>query len=418
MSQDHTVFQNAANQAPGEAKRASSPGDPPLKGIRIIDLTHVLAGPFATYQLALMGAEVIRIERPAGDDFVRGHGGTAGMREAGLGASFLSQNEGKHSLALDLKSDEGRAILHRLAEGADIFCENFRPGVADRLGAGHAELARLNPRLIHCSLSGFGPTGPLSGAPAYDHILQGISGMMAMTGTGQSGPMRVGFPIVDYVAGQAVVSALLTALLARGGRPDGRGEKVSVSMLDALLAFMGPYAIHHATTGALRGLEGNAAFSDSPFSGRFDTAEGQLVVTANTPAQAVRMAGALGRPELADSDDADAIAEALRAILAEDSADAWEARLTDAGVPAARVRTLAEMLAHPQMTHSRLMRRVAVPELGMEVDVPGLPFTHEGWDTGPLSPPPTLGRDSDRVLAELGWNAEAIADLRARGIVR
>ena len=384
---------------------------PPLAGIRILDLTHVLAGPFATYQLALMGAEVIRVERLGGDDFVRSHGGTQAMKDAGLGASFLSQNEGKQSMALDLKSDAGRQIFHRLVKTADIVTENFRPGVADRLGVGFEACVATNPDILYCSLSGYGDSGPLAGTPAYDHILQGISGMMAMTGTPESGPMRVGFPIVDYVAGQTMVAALLSALLGRE-RAETRGHHITISMLDAILGFMGPYAINHATTGALRGLEGNGAFSDSPFSGRFDTAEGQLVVTANTPAQAVRMAQALGQPDLAENADGNAVARALRRVLLGDSAEAWETRLGKVGVPAARVRSLAEILAHPQMQYSDLMRRVDVPELDTAVSVPGLAFAQSLWHVPPLASPPTMGRDTTQVLAGLGYSPDQIAALR------
>jgi crotonobetainyl-CoA:carnitine CoA-transferase CaiB-like acyl-CoA transferase len=388
---------------------------PPLSGLKIVDLTHVLAGPFATYQLALMGAEVTRIERLGGDDFVRSHGGTEEMRAAGLGASFLSQNAGKRSIALDLKSEAGREVFFRLVEDADVLCENFRPGVTERLGIGYDTVSGINRSLLYCSLSGYGPDGPLSGAPAYDHILQGISGMMAMTGTPESGPMRVGFPIVDYVAGQAMVSAIMAGLI---GRMQGRsgGQHIQLSMLDAILSLMGPYAVNHSTTGNLRGLEGNGAFSDSPFSGRFDCAEGQIVVTANSPAQAARMAEALGAPGL-EREAAEVITRTLQEALAEADADAWEARLTEANVPAAKVRSLAEILEHPQMTASSLMRPLDVPELGMQVQVPTLPFRQDAWEAPPLAPVPTQGGDTQEILQSLGYAPEDIAALREEGAV-
>ena len=190
------------------APESTAAGEGPLAGLRVLDLTHVLAGPYATGQLALMGGEVIRVERPAGDDFVRGHGGTEEMRAAGLGASLLSQNSGKRSITLDLKEAGDRARLLDLARSADIMVENFRPGVVDRLGVGYDQIRAVKPDILYASLSGYGPDGPLAGRPAYDHILQGISGLMAMTGEAISGPMRVGLPIVDYVAGQALVAAL------------------------------------------------------------------------------------------------------------------------------------------------------------------------------------------------------------------
>ncbi|MGR3570554.1 CaiB/BaiF CoA transferase family protein, partial [Brevirhabdus sp.] len=338
-----------------------------------------------------------------GDDFVRRHGGTQAMRDAGLGASFLSQNAGKRSVVLDLKTDAARADALRLAETADVVVENFRPGVLDRLGLGFDVLCARRPGLILASLSGFGPEGPLSGRPAYDHILQGVSGLMAMTGTEESGPMRVGLPIIDYIAGQALVSALLAALLARHAAP-ATSQRIEISMLDAITGLMGAYAVHHQTTGALRGLEGNRAFSDSPFSGRFDCAEGQIVITANTPAQATRLCAALGLPALADDPDAARVAQALRERLSTDSAEAWEDRLAAADVPAARLRTLAEALDHPQMRASPCWHDMEVPQLDMRVRVPGLPFRAPFAPAAgaPLPPAPAFGADTDAVLAALG----------------
>jgi CoA:oxalate CoA-transferase len=373
--------------------------DGPLSGIRILDLTHVLAGPYATGQLALMGAEVIRVERPESDDFVRRHGGTDAMKAAGLGASFLSQNSGKRSIVLNLKGKTDRDACLHLAETADIFVENFRPGVVDRLGVGFDDVRKRRKDIIYASLSGYGPTGPLKDRPAYDHILQGISGLMAMTGDTGSGPMRVGLPIVDYVAGQALVAAVLGALLQRARKPDA-AQRLTVSMLDAMTAFMGAYAIHHETTGKLRGLEGNRAFADTPFSGRFDTADGALVVTANTPAQASRLCAALDRPELADETDPSQVSDTLVAVFRTGTAQEWEERLSAANVPAARVRSLAEALAHPQMDNSPTWLPLDVPQLGLTVRAPALPF-HAPWGPQALSPVPVSGADTAAVLATL-----------------
>ncbi len=376
----------------------SGEADGPLTGVRVLDLTHVLAGPYATGQLALMGADVIRVERPGSDDFVRRHGGTQAMREAGLGASFLSQNSGKRSIVLDLKSDEDRARFLDLTATADVVVENFRPDVVDRLGVGYDALRARRGDVIFASLSGYGQTGPLADRPAYDHILQGISGLMAMTGEPSGGPMRVGLPIVDYVAGQALVQALLGALLQRARRP-GQAQRLSVSMLDAMTAFMGAYAIHHETTGALRGLEGNRAFADTPFSGRFETAEGSLVVTANTAAQAARLCAALNRPDLGD-EAPDRIARVLNDVFLTATAEVWEERLSVAGVPAARVRTLAEALAHPQMADSAAWKSLDVPQLNMVVRAPALPFDAP-WGPAALRPAPTQDQHGLAILAEL-----------------
>ncbi|TNE37982.1 CaiB/BaiF CoA transferase family protein [uncultured Roseovarius sp.] len=370
----------------------------PLSGIRVLDLTHVLAGPYATGQLALMGAEVIRIERPGNDDFVRTHGGTEAMRAKGLGASFLSQNSGKKSVVLDLKSDTGRAAFLDLAATADIVTENFRPGVTERLGVDYDTLRTRRENIIYASLTGFGPDGPLAGRPAYDHILQGMCGLMAMTGTDESGPMRVGMPIADYVAGQVLVSALLAALLERARHPH-TPQRLHVSMLEAMTTLMGTYALNHETTGQLRGLDGNRAFSDSPFSGRFDTLDGQLVITANTPAQATRLCTALARPDLLDAPATEA-ETTLKLLFLEKTAADWEDVLAEANVPAARILTLSEAMAHPQLADSPAWRPMTQPEIGKTLRAPALPF-RAAWAPRQLAPAPTCGRDTAAILDRL-----------------
>ncbi|MDP4991955.1 MAG: CoA transferase, partial [Marivita lacus] len=227
--------------------------------------------------------------------------------------------------------------------------------------------------------------------------LQGISGLMAMTGDPGSGPMRVGLPIVDYVAGQALVAALLGALLQKARRP-GEAQRLSVSMLDAMTTFMGAYAIHHETTGQLRGLEGNRAFADTPFSGRFDTAEGSLVITANTPAQAKRLCAALGQADLADDTDDTRIATTLRTVFLTDDAQAWEDKLSAANVPAAKIRTLAEVLDHPQMTNSRAWLPLEVAQLVITVRAPSLPFIAP-WSPDRLEPVPAFGQHTAEIVA-------------------
>jgi crotonobetainyl-CoA:carnitine CoA-transferase CaiB-like acyl-CoA transferase len=269
----------------------------------------------------------------------------------------------------------------------------------DRLGFGFESLAARRAGLIYASLSGFGQTGPWSDRPAYDHILQGISGLMAMTGDPQSGPMRVGLPIADYIAGQALVAAVLGALLQRAHEPT-RAQRLSISMLDALTTFMGAYAIHHETTGKLRGLEGNRAFADTPFSGRFATADGYLVVTANTPSQAARLCHALGRPDLLDEPDPAKVAQILQTVFGARSAQEWEDVLSAANIPAARVRSLAEALSAPQMAQSPAWLPLDVPQLGMTVRAPALPFDAP-WRPSRLGSVPVLGEHGASLRAEL-----------------
>lgn len=387
----------------------------PLDGIRILDLTHVLAGPYATGQLALMGAEVIRVENPAGSDFIRFMGGTDRMRRLGLAPAFLSQNAGKRSVALDLKSAQGREIFLDLAATADVVTENFRPGVVDRLGVGFDAVLGRRPDVIYASLTGFGPDGPLAGRPAYDHIIQGVSGLMAMTGTPESGPLRSGLAIVDYVAGQALVAAILAALLQRAKAPD-RPQRLHVSMLDAITNFMGAPAVGHQATGRLRGLEGNRAASDSPWSGRFATSDGHIVVTANTAGQAERLCAALGLPDLVDEPDPARKQAALIEAFARETAATWEARLEEAHVPCGRVLTLDEVLDHPQMAASPSWRELDVPELGQGFRVPGLAF-RAPWQPDRLEPAPVLGRDTRAVLEALGYTGAEIDGLHAAGVL-
>lgn len=388
----------------------------PLAGIRVLDATHVVAGPFATYQLALLGADVTRIERVNGNDFVRGHGGTSEMKNLGLGATFLSQNACKRSVALNLKDFGALQVFKTLATTADIFIENFRPGVAERLGIGFDVISKINERIIYCSLSGYGQTGPLQSSPAYDHILQGFSGLMAMTGSPESGPMRVGFPITDYISGQTAVNAILAALHQRD-RNDAGAQHVQVSMLDSIVSMMGAYAVDFHTTGKLRGLEGNSPFSASPFSGRFETRTHYLVVTANTDEQANQLCALIGHPELMGETNAEIVRETIALRFLEDSAEEWEVRLNEAGVPAAMVRDLSQVLAHPQLQANGLMQNLDVPQLDLTVPVPGLPFTSNGWEKRSLDPAPRFGADTRAMLERLGKSETEIDHMMAIGAI-
>jgi crotonobetainyl-CoA:carnitine CoA-transferase CaiB-like acyl-CoA transferase len=401
-------------------------GGLPLSGVRILDTSHVLAGPFATYQLCRMGAEAIRVERIGGDDFVRHHGGSEALRAGGMGGSFSAQNAGKNCILLDLKAPGGREVFLKLAASCDVVMENYRPGVMDRLGAGYEDVRSVKPDTIYCSLTGYGPDGPLAGAPAYDHIVQGMSGLMSMTGTEASGPQRVGLPITDYIAG-------LTAALAISGalhqlRQTGTGQHLVVPMLSSVLAMMGAYAIDVQTAGAERGLQGNAPFSGSPFAGRFDTADGYLVVTANTAAQAKRMVAALGLDALSElagdtapgalSDtDRTRVAEALDKVFRTRTAEDWEAVLTEAAVPAGKVRGLGEILGHPQTAATGCLDDLPLPGQAAPVKLPGLGFTSDAWTRTPLPPPEAPGQSTRKVLAALGYSAGQIDDLARAGAI-
>lgn len=401
-------------------------GGLPLSGVRVLDASHVLAGPFTTYQLCLMGADAIRVERIGGDDFVRRHGGSADLRAQGMGGSFAAQNAGKACILMDLKAPGGRDLFLKLAATCDVVMENYRPGVMDRLGVGYDDVRAVKPDIVYCSLTGYGPEGPLSGVPAYDHIVQGMSGLMSMTGTEQSGPQRVGLPITDYIAG-------LTGALAVSGalhqlRQTGQGQHLYVPMLSSVLAMMGSFAIDVQTDGRERGLMGNTPFSGSPFAGRFDTAEGHLVITANTSAQAVRMVAALGLDDLASLagstapdalNDADRarVAAALDRVFRTRPAVEWETILAEAAVPAGKVRGLGEILDHPQTAASGCLDDLPLPGLDAPVKVPGLGFTSDVWSRRPLTQPEGEGESTRRVLATLGLSDKEIDDLARAGAV-
>ncbi len=398
----------------------------PLQGISVIDVSHVMAGPFCTYELALLGADVLRIEALESDDPIRRHGPDAALNRRRMGTSFLAQNAGKRSLALNLRHPSGQAIFRRLAAKADIVVENFRPGVMERLGLGAATLRAVNPRLIYCAISGFGQDGPLRDRPAYDHIIQALSGMMAVTGTAASGPLRVGFPVTDYVAGLLAAFAVAIALFNR--ERTGRGETIDVAMLDAALMIMGPLLTEVLIARHNPVPAGNRPFGGSPLSGIFATAEGLLAVVGSTPKQCLGICRVLGREDLmADpriarwQDHPELVTELgpiFEAIYRTRRAEEWEAALIAADVPAARVRGLEDILDHPHLRHRDLLLRFdAVPGIGRDITVPNVGFKLAGGTEPPLIPPPLPAAHTREVLRDLGYGEKEIDALEACGAV-
>lgn len=399
----------------------------PFEGIRILDATHVFAGPFCTYQMAWLGAEVIRVEAVEPLDFIRYASPDREKAARGLADAFLIQNANKASVALDLKSPKGQDLFRRMAAGSDVVIENYRPGTMARMGLGPDDLRAADPKLVYCSVSGFGQSGPLRDVPAYDHFVQGISGMMALQGDEETGPMRVGWPVIDYVAGLSAAFALSAALYRR--KITGEGEYVDVAMLDAALSIMGPAVGPWLTSGRLPPKTGRQAASGSPFSGMFDTADGILVVAANTPKQAASLCRVIGREDLADNPEVmpwhgrPEISERIQPILTEAfaarSALEWEALLAPASVPAGKLRNVGEIAAHDQVAARGLIRHVgAVPGLDGGIDVLGPGFLYGDADaqvTEP-SPPPLKGADTRRYLKELGLSDAEIDGLVAEGV--
>ncbi|WP_158929074.1 CaiB/BaiF CoA-transferase family protein [Acidisphaera sp. S103] len=395
----------------------------PLTGLRIIDLTQVFAGPYCSYLLGLLGAEVIKVELPGGE-WSRTQGPPGAARDAGLAAGFATQAAGKRMLAVDIRTPQGSAILRDLLRTADVFVENLTPGTISRLGFDEDSLRALNPRLVFVSISGFGQTGPFAAWPAFDHIIQAVSGLMSVTGTKEAAPLRVGPPVVDYATGAYAAFAVMAALAQRA--VDGGFQRVDLSMWDCAQALMSSTISAHLNAGVTPRPEGNVAASGSPSSGVFDTADGKLALAANFEPQYRRLCVALGRGDLLTDPrfaeratrlvHADALRTELSTTFAARPAAAWEALLMTADVPAGRVRTIPEAVAEPHTTARGVWQAVA-PGESMAMTLPGLPFRLNGSVTGPSAMPGGVGTDTDAVLLALGRTVAEIETLRRDGVV-
>lgn len=393
----------------------------PLKGVRVIDLSQVLAGPYATYQLALMGAEVIKIEKPGEGDWTRAGGPISGLTDRKMGLGFLTQGGGKKSVAINLKTQEGVQVLKEMIADADVFVENFKPGVAARLGLGYDELREINPRLVYCSISAYGQTGPFSPRPAYDHVIQGMCGIMLTTGKTGDGPTKVGAPYIDYATGMNAAMAVMAAL--REVDRTGQAVQVDVAMLDTALMLMASLMTTHLSAGWQPEQNGNEAWSASPSAGAFETAEGILMLAANHDTQFRNMCHAIGRDDIlsdprwidpkARADNAAALRQTLNETFMTRSAAAWETALEAVSVPAARVRGLDEVLREDQIRARGLLSEVRIEGFDSPVHVPNLSFLANGTACAPTFPPSELGQDTEEVLRNLGFDDARLEALRA-----
>lgn len=395
----------------------------PLAGVRILDLSNVLAGPFCGYNLARMGAEVIKIENPNGGDLARRLGADPAMAARLMGLSFLAVNAGKQSVAIDLKKTAGKALFLKLVEQADVVLENFRPGVMKRLGLDYEVLKQRNPRLIYCAISGFGQDGPWATRPAYDQIVQGLSGAMSVTGDTQSAPLRTGFPISDTIAGLTAAFAIAAALVEQ--RQSGQGRMIDVSLLESTLAAMGWVVSNHLNAGIVPQPMGNENFTAAP-SGTFATATGPLNIAANEQHQYVTLCRLIGREDLAcDTRFADrqarkqhrgALNAEITAALATRPAAEWEAILNAAGVPAGCVLTVPEILREPHVVGRGFVEEIP------SADAPSLRVTRPGFQLDEPFPiplaPPELGADTRSWLHQIGLDAATIDCLADEKVVR
>lgn len=396
-----------------------------LEGIRILDVTNVLAGPFCSYQLALLGADVVKVESPGTGDLARQLGADPGLNAALMGASFLAQNAGKRSITINFKTPEGCEVFRDLVKSADVIVENFRPGVMNRLGLGYEHLRQTKPELVYCAISGFGQNGPLKDTPAYDQIVQGLSGLMSITGDKQSAPLRVGYPAADTLGGINAAFAICAALVRRA--TSGEGTFIDVSMLDSTLTSMGWIVSNYLIAGQRPQPMGNENFTAAP-SGTFHTADGLLNIAANKQEQFAALTELIGRPDLLD-DPRFAQREARKlnrvaltvvieqALIRRPTAE-WEQLFTRAGIPAGRVLDVPTALAEPQVQERGLVKFLGnVPAVGREVSVVLSGFRMRDADPDVCAPPPQLGEHTDELLAELGYTHERIEELRAQGAV-
>ena len=394
----------------------------PFSGVRILDFTQVLAGPYASYQLALLGADVIKIERRGGEDMRR----TPLSREwadRNMAPSFIAVNGNKKSLTLDLQKPAAREIVLQLAAKADVVMENFRAGVMDRLGLGYAALSAINPKLIYCAISGFGQTGPASNEAGYDGKLQAMSGIMAITGHEEMGPTRAGFAVCDVLSGATGAFAISSALFQR--THTGKGQFLDVSMLEASLAFLATQVADYTVAGHHQHQAGNQAISRKVTANLFRAKDSFLLLAVNDEKQYRNLMTALGRTDVFDDprfgdwflrkENETALRSIIESALAGTDAKTWERRLNDAGAPCASIWKVEEIIDHPQVVARDVMQTVDGPTGPLRLVGSGFQMAHGGGRLDTLAP--GVGADTDAVLAELGYDEAAIAALRADAII-
>ncbi len=395
---------------------------PPFEGIRVLDFTRYYAGPFAAWQLALLGADVIKIEPPGGEE-IRSSPNMPEWGRQAMAPNFIAINSNKRGVTLDLTKPAAVEVVRRLARDADVVVENFRPGVMDRFGLGWSQLSALNPRLIYCAISGFGQTGPERDTAAFDGKIQAMSGIMSITGAPENGPMRAGFPICDMIGGMTGAFGLASALFQR--ERTGRGQLVDVAMLDSALNFLAPMVTEATVAGHRAEQLGNLSVTRKATADLFRCGDGWLMLAVLTEKQYTNLMRALGRADVFDDPRfADWAARgehraALRAIiegaLADGEPTAWEARLTKADVPCSTVWHVDEILAHPAVVHRGLLQTVDT-DLGT-MSLPGAGFQLSDGVAAITRGAPRAGEHTDEVLGGIGYSREDIDALRQAGII-
>jgi len=380
----------------------------PLEGVKVLDFSHALAGPLCTYHLALLGADVVKIERPGVGDDLRHYTGHGGAQD--FAAPFVAANAAKRSIALDLKSDLGREAVRRLTSKSDIVVENFRPGVPKKLGIDYESLRGINQALIYCSITGFGANGELRDWPAYDHIVQAMSGVMYMNGEPDQGPLKVGIPFADTFSGYLAAFSIMTAMFQRSRT--GLGQFIDVGMLDATLVLLGQAIVSFQLSGEMPVRTGNRGYRLTATADTYPTRDGHISIGANHPHQFDALCQALARTDLLqdirfrDLKSRDDHAAELRATMAEIfagmTASEAEALLSKAGVPVSKVRTVPEILQHPHLSSRDLFVRGTVPGVSEPIKMTGSGFRFSPEVPIREATVPGIGEHTDEILREIG----------------
>jgi len=394
-----------------------------LSGIRVLDLTNVLSGPFATLHLALLGAEVIKIENPVDGDLARKLGNVQELNDRLMGISFLAQNANKKSVTLNLKENEGKDIFLKLTATADVVVENFRPDVMTRLGLSYKKMSEVNPKIIYCAISGFGQTGPDALKPAYDQIIQGLSGEMAINGDERLNPLRAGFPVCDTVGGLNAAFAIMAALFHRART--GEGQFIDVALLDSIMPLMGWVAANLLIGHQQPVLMGNDNFTAAP-SGTFVTKDGYMNIAANKQEQWEAVADELGLPELktdprfqkrdARKKNRKWLTPILEEKLKQNTTAHWVEVLNAKGVPSGAILGLEEALNQPQIRHRNTIGTIHAPGIG-DLKLFNLTAKFDKLPGTVDRPPPELGQHTEEILTGIGYTRDALRALKERGVV-
>ena len=394
-----------------------------LSNIRVLDLTNVLAGPFATLHLALLGAEVIKIENPTDGDLARKLGNVPELNKKLMGTSFLAQNANKKSLTLNLKENKAKEIFKKLVSNSDVVVENFRPGVMDRLGLGYKALSELNPKLVYCAISGFGQTGPDAFKPAYDQIIQGLSGVMAINGDETLNPLRCGFPVCDTVGGLNGAFAIIAALFHR--ERTGEGQFIDVALLDSIMPMMGWVAANLLIGGKQPVLMGNDNFTAAP-SGTFRTKDGYINIAANKQEQWEDLADVVEAPELKSDErfkerdtrkaNRKLLTPLLEEKLKEKCTSHWVDVLNNKGIPSGEILSLDDALHAPQVVHRNSLSSINADEIG-ELKLFNLTAKFEKTPGCIENAPPKLSENTAEILKKIGYTNEEIKEFKINGII-